>query len=255
MTDWVTADFHFGHDRIIGYCDRPFKDIRHMEKVLIENINDRVENDDRLFILGDFTLWGAERGDSIRRILARMHGRKWLVLGNHDRIKVPDLIDMGFENVVAWYQYSENVYMIHDPGDAVVFPRGSVVLCGHVHELFSVLPGKQGGGVVNVCVEVCDYCPVKVADAVKRVDSPVDPVIESSLSKSGKRYSVSLSACFVKGEGWVISSPKGKTIGFEIGDEIVDGRGDLYRIWKVGFRDAFDSAEWHLKPVEVKCVL
>lgn len=170
MTDWVTADPHFGHANIIEYCNRPFKDVHHMDKALIKNINECVQPDDRLFILGDFTLWGAERGDSIRRILSKMNGRKWLILGNHDRIKPLDLIDMGFENVVVWHQYAEGIYMIHDPAMAVAMPRGSVVLCGHVHELFSALPNKEGGGVVNVSVEVCRYYPIRVFDAVAQID-------------------------------------------------------------------------------------
>lgn len=37
MTVWVTSDTHFSHKNIIEYCNRPFKDIYHMNETLVKN--------------------------------------------------------------------------------------------------------------------------------------------------------------------------------------------------------------------------
>jgi calcineurin-like phosphoesterase family protein len=32
---WFTADEHYGHPKIIKYCNRPFKNAKEMDEVLI----------------------------------------------------------------------------------------------------------------------------------------------------------------------------------------------------------------------------
>ena len=53
MTIWFTADFHLGHENIIKYCDRPFKNAAEMDKKIIANFNKVVAADDTVYILGD----------------------------------------------------------------------------------------------------------------------------------------------------------------------------------------------------------
>lgn len=36
MTTWFTSDLHFGHANIIEYSGRPFPDLDHMNRALIE---------------------------------------------------------------------------------------------------------------------------------------------------------------------------------------------------------------------------
>ena len=47
------SDLHFGHDNIIKYDNRPFKNTKEMEEKIIENWNNTVDNDDTVYILGD----------------------------------------------------------------------------------------------------------------------------------------------------------------------------------------------------------
>src|SRR5438128_12651969 len=103
MTVWFTADPHFGHGNIIKYCNRPFvtpkeqeevrsdprgklrlsdETIRRHDSALLDAINERVGEDDILWLLGDFC-WGglAEARHYRERIRCRnLH----LVWGNHD---------------------------------------------------------------------------------------------------------------------------------------------------------------------------
>ena len=87
---WFTSDWHFGHRKVIEYCDRPFKDVEEMTPKLIELWNNTVAKDDTVYFLGDFSLnprWS-------RDIAPKLNGRKILIPGNHDAcFKLPPKID------------------------------------------------------------------------------------------------------------------------------------------------------------------
>lgn len=52
---WFTSDTHFSHANVLHFTDRPFGDIAHMDRALINAINGRVAPTDDLYILGDFS--------------------------------------------------------------------------------------------------------------------------------------------------------------------------------------------------------
>jgi len=56
MTPSSTADQHFGHQNIIGYCARPFHGIGEMNAVLVANWNAVVGPHDTVHVLGDVAL-------------------------------------------------------------------------------------------------------------------------------------------------------------------------------------------------------
>ncbi len=47
---WFTSDTHFGHANVLHFADRPFGDIAHMNRALINAINERVAPTDDLYI-------------------------------------------------------------------------------------------------------------------------------------------------------------------------------------------------------------
>lgn len=53
---WFISDTHFGHWNICEYCNRPFKSLKEMDDTIIKNINERVDENDILFHLGDFCI-------------------------------------------------------------------------------------------------------------------------------------------------------------------------------------------------------
>lgn len=82
MTIFFTSDTHFGHKNIIKYADRPFKDVTHMNEMLVHYWNEVVHPEDTVYHLGDVAL------GPIRESLGyihRLNGKKILVTGNHDR--------------------------------------------------------------------------------------------------------------------------------------------------------------------------
>lgn len=82
---FFTSDTHFGHSNIIKYCQRPFNSAEHMDKVLINNWNEVVSPQDIVFHLGDFC-FGSDK--EWIKILQRLNGTKYLILGNHDLKKI-----------------------------------------------------------------------------------------------------------------------------------------------------------------------
>lgn len=84
MTRYYSSDWHLGHARILTLCDRPFKDVDHMDSAIIDNINSTLDpTEDDLIILGDTCMGNMDK--SLRN-LARVQARRiMLIPGNHDR--------------------------------------------------------------------------------------------------------------------------------------------------------------------------
>lgn len=84
MTIWFTADTHFGHNRIIQYCKRPFQNHQEMEEKIIQNFNEVLHPGDLIYHLGDvaWSTWPLNRLKS-RLKCKNLH----LILGNHDNRK------------------------------------------------------------------------------------------------------------------------------------------------------------------------
>ena len=78
---YVTSDYHIGHQNILKFCDRPFRDLDHMHNVLVNNYNATVGEDDVCYFLGDMGL----KRDVVKPVMDRLHGTKVLILGNHDK--------------------------------------------------------------------------------------------------------------------------------------------------------------------------
>ncbi len=135
VKNYYIADLHFGHERILGFDNRPFSTIGEMEDELISRWNSVVEPGDTVYILGDFC-WKVET-DWIR-ILDRLKGNKVLIRGNHDLNKFSGKLKKEFQDIrdiktIMDGKYS--VVMCHYP--LLFYPHdhcdNSIMLCGHVH--------------------------------------------------------------------------------------------------------------------------
>lgn len=150
---FFTADPHYGHTEIIEYCKRPFFKSQHMDMQLIKQHNSIVSDLDEIYIIGDFTLKGINNLGYIESIIDRLHGKKHLILGNHDRLYPKNYIDMGFESVhtslsIYIQEIDKKIILNHDPA-ASYKNRKQFFICGHVHNFF-----KYHYNVINVCVDM-----------------------------------------------------------------------------------------------------
>lgn len=83
INTFFTSDWHLSHEKSIEFDKRPFKDIDHMHRVLINNYNSTVRSNDICYFLGDI---GFNNGDDIREVLKSLNSStKILILGNHDK--------------------------------------------------------------------------------------------------------------------------------------------------------------------------
>lgn len=79
---WFSADLHLGHANILDHCERPFRTVEQMNEAIIERWNERVAAEDTAWLLGDAAMGTI---DETLPLLARLNGRKYIVMGNHDR--------------------------------------------------------------------------------------------------------------------------------------------------------------------------
>lgn len=150
------ADTHFGHDKIIRFENRPFKDAAEMNSVIIENWNKTVKQNDTVFVLGDFAV--ADE-NMIKEWVSGLNGYKILVLGNHDRnYSYSWWRESGFDEVSAYpIIYNEWYILSHEP----LYINSNMPyanIFGHVHSNPSYL--KFSSQSFCVSAERINYTPL-----------------------------------------------------------------------------------------------
>ena len=161
MNFW-TADWHFFHKNIIKYCDRPFKQEKHMRNAFINNFNETVGKGDTTFVLGDVAMLGGSQWERLRGVIQKLNGTKHLIYGNHDEFRWQRYVDVGFTTVHSALWLKEdglNLVMAHDSAIFCTLDPGVVFLHGHIHTLYKSIPDQR---VVNVGVDVWDYKPINI---------------------------------------------------------------------------------------------
>ena len=140
-----TADLHFGHTNILKHQpNRPFaseSDTRLHDEWLMDLWKSSVDKKDMLYILGDLTFL---KSDEALRLLEKLPGRKYMILGNHDgSIKSYSNYFMRFEQMLdvtikptlcPELPVDVMLTMCHYP--MVTWnhkPYGSIMLHGHCH--------------------------------------------------------------------------------------------------------------------------
>ena len=137
MTIRYIADLHFDDEDIIAYDNRPFDSVKEMNEALIANWNHAVGSDDLTWILGDFCTGPADRWIEI---LSRLHGRKALIVGNHDDPEAIAGASYLFEDIAAYRETNDSgqkIILCHYPIPSFRDHYFSTVhLYGHVHGAF-----------------------------------------------------------------------------------------------------------------------
>lgn len=94
---WLTSDLHLNHSNIIKYEkeSRPFETVEEMNETLITNWNSVVQEDDTVYVLGDFFMGQIS---TIKKLLPRFKGKIILIRGNHDtKPRLKEFTEMGVE--------------------------------------------------------------------------------------------------------------------------------------------------------------
>lgn len=141
MAVYFCADLHASHRNIIKYCNRPFNDEVHMDKVLIGHWNRTVQPKDTVYVLGDFTMLRDSGFKEACAFIEQLNGKIILIWGNHDhrklwgrlQAKYPDKITLAGERLeikVGEYDFTLCHYS-HQVWNRSHF--GSMHLFGHSH--------------------------------------------------------------------------------------------------------------------------
>lgn len=129
------SDLHFGHHNVINFDNRPFLDVDEMDRILICLWNSRVQNDDDVYIVGDF----AYRNEKPEEwYLQKLKGRKHLIIGNHDKRLLSNEKAMGyFESVDKMMHVADNgnhICVCHYPiAEWNGLKKGHWHIYGHIH--------------------------------------------------------------------------------------------------------------------------
>lgn len=168
---YFTSDLHFYHDKIITHTQRPFYNAEEMNKTLIQKWNNKVSSNDEVYILGDFTMKGAEIAASC---LYSLRGRKHLIRGNHDRFA--DSVAFEPSLFVSIRDYMEITYLntrfilFHYP---IVewngYWKGAIALHGHQHnhKNYNLENRKKGIRRYDVGVDANDMEPVSAEEIIR----------------------------------------------------------------------------------------
>ena len=152
------------HRNIIEYCNRPFKDVYEMNKVIIDNWNKVVRKEDKVIMNGDFALCGK---DMVIEIGQQLNGRKTLILGNHDGASLKTYYDAGFEMVSKYPILVDEFFIVsHQP--QFVQPNGVYAnIFAHVHDN----PEYTDCSSRSFCVsaERINYTPIEFNEIIRRM--------------------------------------------------------------------------------------
>lgn len=167
---YFIADTHFGDQKIIPYCHRPFSSLEDMTEKIISKWNNKVKENDIVFMLGDLSFYDLEH---TRDIVNRLNGTKFLIKGNHDGFSVDEYKDCGFLDVFEDTrdfniddEQIPTLILSHKPEDTKYFN-----IHGHIHDepLEKQYPNLNKENHFCVSVEMTNYEPISIEEIKNKI--------------------------------------------------------------------------------------
>lgn len=181
---FVISDTHFFHDNIVKYSGRDKQLERLIGKdearrtdhneYMVRQWNSIVGDEDKILHLGDLFAWFKDGKQKFeQRILPRLNGDKYLIIGNHDEEPVSEYERMGFKVVEPFILVinGQKVSFDHYPWAYNEDHPGEIRVHGHIHTNGYPLTSNWREGCVptrprqiNMSVEMIGYTPIPVLD-------------------------------------------------------------------------------------------
>lgn len=172
-TTFLVSDHHFSHKNLLtfkrddGTPLRPFTTVEEMDSYMIEKHNSVVGKDDKVYFVGDVCFHVRD----LDRIMPQLNGRKILIKGNHDQLKVSQY-QRYFKDIRA-YDRLDTCILGHIP----IHPdslggKTSLQIHGHTHYRNVTMIDAGGNKVIdkryfNVSVENINYTPISFDQILK----------------------------------------------------------------------------------------
>lgn len=164
---WLTSDTHLGHQKIIGYCNRPFKYVNDMDSYIITHWNDVIGHNDTVLHLGDVSFYS-------NRYLPYLNGNIHLIKGNHDS-KTYNSLFHGVSDFLYLKIGEFTCFLRHRPvfpddkrntpevtaQEASILNSVDFVIHGHVHNNF-----LRAGKNINVGVDMWNFRPIHISKLI-----------------------------------------------------------------------------------------
>jgi len=165
---FVISDTHFNHEAILkfkDYANKPprggFDSVEQMNEAMLDNWVSVVGPKDTVIHLGD-VLFGPDKVDWMTANFAKLPGKKRLIVGNHDNLK---MLAPFFKDMQMWIDMSDNGLLLsHTPqhpstlAESHRFGNEPILnVHGHIHSN----PSPEGP-YKCVCVEQINYTPINL---------------------------------------------------------------------------------------------
>lgn len=159
---YFIADTHFGHQNVIRFNNRPFSTVEEMDAALIHNWNEKVHQNDTVYVLGDMFY----RCRYAEDILKKLHGKKHLIIGNHDGSWLNETTRKYFESISPYTETTDGRHALtlcHYPLLTYHHDTKAYMIHGHLHnntnvDLFPQLVKRER--VLNAGVDLNGFMPV-----------------------------------------------------------------------------------------------
>lgn len=157
---YFIADLHIGDKNVMLYEHRPFETAEKMREQIIKNWNEKVNDEDEVYLLGDI-------GDI--SILNELKGNIIIVTGNHDNADLiknncPN-IEVNTHPIMVGY-----LWLSHEPIGYMPPECPYLNIHGHLHRFNYGLLGRtweEGNRYFCVSVEQINYTPISEEEISK----------------------------------------------------------------------------------------
>ena len=169
--NYYIADTHFGHENVINFDKRPFENINEMDKVMIQQWNSVVKDEDDVYILGDFCFKSVKQP---MWYIKQLKGKKHLIVGNHDNRLLKDEVamkDIVSVNTILQVNDGEHTCILcHYPlAEWNHYHRGAWHIYGHIHnkkdKSYEFMRTQERA--LNAGCMINGYIPVKIEQLIE----------------------------------------------------------------------------------------
>lgn len=170
--NFFSSDWHLSHDKIIELGGRPFKDVKTMDEVIIDNMLTKIPKGGSLYFLGDLTFDKGKAKETLETF--QKYGIKFYwIIGNHDMKLKPRNFADKCELVDYSYIFNKGkttIHLHHFP--LRIWQRSytnSFHLYGHIHKFSIEKVYTQHipyGKSLNVNVEFNAFMPYSLKDII-----------------------------------------------------------------------------------------
>ena len=170
------SDYHFNHQLALKRSRQNFKSVEEMNEEIIKRHNDKVSEDDHVYILGDIIVCEQEElEEKLNNTVGRLKGNLHLITGNHDYKYLDNM------NFRKYFKSIDEAKLIRDNNRWVQlchYPilmwyrknKGSYHVFGHMHneqksKEYEILRNEERA--LNACVEVNNFEPCELEELIE----------------------------------------------------------------------------------------